>query len=163
MATTRREKEQAIEAFNRAQARLGLPVILLKNCAKTRDDAMKIAEDNFDAEIKRIKDNNFRIIETSVGPRGAGCLQDGEDIADEKLEACKGRYGEPSTCTAADYEAIYLDLYQYQDICNQIARKETTAAITAALLERTRILADYALCCINNPASCNTDTPSAQA
>lgn len=163
MATTRKENEGAIEAFNRAQARLGLPVILLKNCAKTRDDALEIAEDNFDAEIKRIKDNNFRIIQTSMGPVGAGCQQDGQDIADEKLEACKGRYGEPSKCTAADYEAIYLDLYQYQDICNQNARKEAAEVLAAFFLERTRILTDYAMCCINNPASCNADTPSTQA
>ena len=160
MATTRKENEGAIEAFKQAQARLGLPVILTVNCAKRRDDALKIIDDRFDAELKRIKDDLFRLIQTSGGLVGFGCLQDAQDIADEKLEACKGRYGEPSKCTAADYEAIYLDLYQYEDICNETARRERQAAMLAFATERIPVIADYAMCCINNPGSCDNDTPS---
>jgi len=159
MATTRKENEGAIQAFKQAQARLGLPVILTRNCAKVRDDAKTQIQLDFDAAIDRMK------------KKSKACMDSAQENFDFNMRVyCRlgaedqgyDPWSDDSYCTK--YREQWLaELHTAQTDCINQARDERAAAVKDAADRSLQVSLDYALCCINNPGSCVGDAGTPEA
>ena len=155
MATTRKENEGAIEAFNQAQARLEPPVILTVNCAKRRDDELTQITKDFDAAIDRMK------------KKSKACMDNAQILFDMLwvLTGC-GLLGDRGTVwsaqCAADWAKLNELLYTEQTNCINAARDERKAAADDKQRKEVLVGENYEICCIAFPGSCKADAGTPQ-